>query len=390
MSYLHLSAKNIAIENYLFFCSFAPDEVPRFSQGGIAVLCRPYEARPDPSQVVVNTKADTMTAFLRFFSAQDKMSSPMNTQKARLIRKTELSSDTSDFCFEIEQGRFTGLEPGAHVDIHLGDDLVRQYSLWSWSQDGRTLNVAVKREDGGRGGSLAMHALEEGVEVAIGGPRNHFKMESHDRHVTLIAGGIGATPMVAMARELLNRGQGFRVYYLVRSKDLAAMDDKFRALGLDEWYHLHCDDTDGQFDLTAVMQSMPMGADVYTCGPEPMLNAVLESGSALRGGAIHFERFAAASDIEHAPNDSFEVEVQSTGAVYKVSTDETILDVLRTNGVHVDFGCSEGLCGSCMVDVVEGEVDHRDGILTPEEQASNSFLCTCVSRAKSDRLVLAL
>lgn len=168
------------------------------------------------------------------------------------------------------------------------------------------------------------------------------------------------------------------------------MDDKFRALGLDEWYHLHCDDTDGQFDLTAVMQSMPMGADVYTCGPEPMLNAVLEAGSALRGGAIHFERFAAASDIEHAPNDSFEVEVQSTGAVFKVLKDETILEVLRTNGVHVDFGCSEGLCGSCMVDVVEGEVDHRDGILTPEEQASNSYLCTCVSRAKSDRLVLAL
>ncbi|WP_170335551.1 PDR/VanB family oxidoreductase [Ruegeria arenilitoris] len=314
----------------------------------------------------------------------------MNTQVARLVRKTELSPDTSDFCFEILNGRFTSLEPGAHVDVHLSDDLVRQYSLWSWSQDGRMLNVAVKREDDGRGGSRTMHELEEGVELAIGGPRNHFPLESHDRHVTLIAGGIGATPLVAMARELLNRGQDFRVYYLVRSRDYAAMDKQFRALGLDEWYHLHCDDTDGPFDLAAVTQSMPMGADVYTCGPEPMLNAVLEAGTALRGGAIHFERFAPASDIEHAPNDSFEVEVQSTGTVYTVSKDETILEVLKTNGVHVDFGCSEGLCGSCMVDVVEGEVDHRDGILTPEEQATNSFLCTCVSRAKSNRLVLAL
>jgi len=106
LSYLHLRAKNIAIENYLFFCSFAPDEAPPFSKGGTTVLCPPSEARPDPSQVAVNTKADTITAFLRFFSAQDKMSSPMNTQKARLIRKTELSSDTSDFCFEIESGRW--------------------------------------------------------------------------------------------------------------------------------------------------------------------------------------------------------------------------------------------------------------------------------------------
>ncbi|MES0864276.1 PDR/VanB family oxidoreductase [Ruegeria sp. SCPT10] len=314
----------------------------------------------------------------------------MDTKSARLVRKTALSPDTSDFCFEVADGRFTGLEPGAHIDVHLSDDMVRQYSIWDWSQDGRRLNVAVKREDAGRGGSAAMHTMDEGTVVELGGPRNHFRLESHDRHVTLIAGGIGATPLVAMARELLNSGQDFRVYYLVRSRDYAAMDTQFRNLGLDEWYHLHCDDTDGQFDLSAVMQSMPMGSDVYTCGPEPLLNAILEAGSALRGGAIHFERFAAASDIEHAPNDSFEVEVQSSGAVYTVSTDDTILEVLKANGVHVDFGCSEGLCGSCIVDVVEGEVDHRDGILTPEEQASNSFMCTCVSRAKSDRLVLAL
>ncbi|UUV07836.1 PDR/VanB family oxidoreductase [Ruegeria sp. YS9] len=314
----------------------------------------------------------------------------MDTQVARLVRKTQLSPDTSDFCFEIENGRFTSLQPGAHVDIHLADDLVRQYSLWSWSQDGRVINVAVKREDEGRGGSVAMHALQDGSMVEIGGPRNHFKLESHDRHVTLIAGGIGATPLVAMARELLNRGQDFRVYYLVRSREYAAMDAQFRSLGLDEWYHLHCDDTDGQFDFASVMQSTPMGADVYTCGPEPMLNAVLEASASLRGGAIHFERFAAASDIEHDTNAEFRVEIQSTGAVYPVGKEETILEVLQNNGVQVDFGCSEGLCGSCIVDVVSGQVDHRDGILTPQERESHEFLCTCVSRAKSEKLVLKL
>lgn len=314
----------------------------------------------------------------------------MQTVKARLIEKTALSPDTSDFAFEIAEGRFQGLEAGAHVDVHLSDDLVRQYSIWSWSLDGRTLNVAVKREDGGRGGSLAMHALEEGAEVEIGGPRNHFKLGSENRYATLIAGGIGATPLVAMARELLNAGRDFQVIYLVRSKELAAMDSKFRDLGLDEWYRLHCDDTDGSFDLPALMRSLPVDSDIYTCGPEPMLNAVLDAGTAMRGGTIHFERFSAITDADHGESAGFEIELASNGAVYQVSPQETILEVLKTNGVHVDVGCSEGLCGSCMVDVVEGEIDHRDGILTPEEQATNSYMCTCVSRAKGTRLVLDL
>jgi len=314
----------------------------------------------------------------------------METKTARLLRKTPLSPDTTDFAFEVKGGRFSGLEPGAHIDVHLGDDLVRQYSLWSWSQDGRTLNVAVKREDGGRGGSLAMHALEDGAELEIGGPRNHFKLRPGEGYVTLIAGGIGATPLVAMARELLNTGRPFQVYYLVRSKALAAMDAKFRALGLNEWYHLHCDDTDGVLDLGGVLSNLPVDSDVYTCGPAPMLNAVLEAGSALRGGTIHFERFAAATDTDQDKNAAFEVEIRSSGTVLQVGAEETILDVLRSNNLPVEFGCAEGLCGSCIVDVLEGEIDHRDGILTPEEQATNEYLCTCVSRAKGKRLLLDL
>ncbi|MEC3862092.1 PDR/VanB family oxidoreductase [Mesobacterium sp. TK19101] len=314
----------------------------------------------------------------------------MDTKTAKLVRKTPLGPDTSDFLFEVEDGRVAGLEPGAHVDVHLGDGLIRQYSLWSWSQNGKQLNVAVKHEEDGRGGSAAMHALVEGDRVALGGPRNNFPLRDGDNYVTLIAGGIGATPLVAMARELLNNGRDFQVYYLVRSKAYAAMDAKFRELGLNEWYHLHCSDTHGRLDLATSLQSMPAGSDVYVCGPEPMLNAVLDAGKVMRGGTIHFERFTASSDEVHDQNGSFEVELKSTGAVFEIGAEQSILEVLQANAVHVDFGCSEGLCGSCMVDVFEGEVDHRDGILTPEEQASNRFMCTCVSRAKSARLVLNL
>lgn len=314
----------------------------------------------------------------------------MDIQHARLACKTQLSPDTADFRFELEEGRFTGLEPGAHVDIHLSDDLIRQYSIWNWDQTGKWLNVAVKCEAEGRGGSQAMHALCEGDRVGIGGPRNHFKLEETPNHKTLIAGGIGATPIYAMAHHLLNQQADFRVYYLVRSRDYAAMHEQFQSLELGDRYHLHCDDKDGLFDFSSVMLAIPMSGDIYTCGPEPMLNAVFESGSALRGGTIHFERFTAATDMEHAPNETFEIEVESTGAVYTVSKEQTILEVLQENGIHVDYGCSEGLCGSCMVDVVEGEVDHRDGILSPEEQATNEYMCVCVSRAQSKKLLLRL
>lgn len=138
------------------------------------------------------------------------------------------------------------------------------------------------------------------------------------------------------------------------------------------------------------MQDLPFDCNVYTCGPEPMLNAVLDAGRSMRGGKIHFERFAAAAGVQHAKAEGFEIELKSSGAVFQVGAEDTILSVLQANDVPVEFGCSDGLCGSCIVDVVVGEVDHRDGILTPEEKADNAFLCTCVSRARSDRLVLDL
>lgn len=314
----------------------------------------------------------------------------MDTQRARLIRKTQLSPDIADFRFEPTGERFTGLEAGAHVDVHLGDSLIRQYSIWDWDHSGKWLNVAVKLETDGRGGSQAMHALQDGAALEIGGPRNNFALQDTDRHITLIAGGIGATPIHAMAHYLRNKQADFRVYYLARAREHAAFDAQFRSLGLNEWYHLHCDDEDGMFDFARVMQTVPAGGDIYTCGPEPMLQAVLDAGTGLRGGSIHFERFAASADMEHAPNAVFEVEIESSGAVFQVTENQTILGVLRDNGIHVDYGCSEGLCGSCIVDVASGDIDHRDAVLSPEEQAANEFMCLCVSRARSRRLVLRL
>ncbi|MFC4352186.1 PDR/VanB family oxidoreductase [Fodinicurvata halophila] len=314
----------------------------------------------------------------------------MNSHRARLIEKTDLSREVAGLRFQVLDGQLDCLEPGAHVDIGLAPDLVRQYSLCSWDTEGRWFDIAVKHEPEGRGGSIAMHALRIGDEVEIGGPRNNFALAETRKHITLIAGGIGVTPILPMVRELQLSGADFRVFYVVRSQDHAAMDPQFRQMDLGERYHLHCSETDGRFDIAAVMQTLPVGGDVYVCGPEPMLDEVLNTGSELRGGAIRFERFAAAATFAQAPNDSFEVELQASGKVLTIGPEESILDVLREHGVPVEFGCHEGLCGTCMVDVVDGEVDHRDGVLSPDEQETNAFMCVCVSRAKSERLVLQL
>lgn len=313
----------------------------------------------------------------------------MDKRRARLVRKRQLSSETLDFRFELQDGRLADAEPGAHVDIHLPNDLLRQYSLWDWDEQGRWFNVAVKLEADGRGGSKAMHALQEGSSVGISGPRNNFQLQPGDNHKTLIAGGIGATPIYAMANQLARARADFRVHYVVRSRAYAAFDAAFRSLAPSLCYRLHCTNEESPFDLPAVLRSVPPGGDVYACGPERMLNAVQDGRSLLRGGKVHLERFVA-RERDFAPKEAFEIEVQSSGAVYKVARDQTILQVLRDQGVQVDCGCTEGLCGSCIVDVVSGEVDHRDSVLSPEEQASHEFLCVCVSRALSSRLVLGL
>ncbi|MGP7795659.1 PDR/VanB family oxidoreductase [Sphingomonas sp. CLY1604] len=308
----------------------------------------------------------------------------------RLIRKTRLSADIAEFRFEPLEGRIAGLEPGAHVDLRLSDDLIRQYSLCDWDPDGAWLAVAVKREASGRGGSQAMHALVEGVTIELGGPRNHFALQDSDRAVLLIGGGIGATPILAMARHLAARSADFRLAYLTRTRDDAALDGAFGALGVGDAYRLHCDAADGLCDIDALIADHPADGHIYVCGPEPMLAAVLNAGERLKRPNIHFERFAAAPDALGGPTEAFEVRIASSGDTYRIGPGETILGVLRSANYDVEFGCSEGMCGSCIVNVLDGEVDHRDSVFQGDEREQNDYMCICVSRAKTGKLTLDL
>lgn len=305
-----------------------------------------------------------------------------------------MTEDVTRFTFAAVDEPFPACSAGSHVNVHLPDGLIRSYSLIDWDLDGRRVCVGVKRDLDGRGGSIAVHDLEVGCELQITPPCNNFPLRAGAGPVVLIGGGIGITPLYAMACELGAEGRTFDLHYIVRTRHLAAFDAPARVLGLGARYHLHCDDTDGLCDFRALLSSYPSETDYYVCGPERMLQAVQEASEELDRGTVFFERFAApppaAVDETRSPGRAFRVAISSSGQEYDVPTDKSILQVLREAGHDIDYACSEGACGTCVVDVVEGQIDHRDSILTDVEREAQDCLCVCVSRACSPRLVLDL
>lgn len=309
---------------------------------------------------------------------------------ARLVGSTPLSGDVTRFTFEAVDASFPDCAAGAHIDVHLPNGLIRNYSLTDWEPDGRRVSVAVKLEPAGQGGSVAMHALEAGSDLRVSRPRNTFSLRSEAEPIVLVGGGIGITPLYAMARSLRAAGRSFELHYLVRTHALAAFDGQLRELGLGEAYQLHCDDADGPPEFQSLLKAHPSNTHYYVCGPEAMLGAVRSASEDLRRGTVFFERFSAVPQADNGPQESFRVAVRSTGEELAVPAEKSILEVLRDAGHDVDYACSEGACGTCITDVLEGEIDHRDSILTDEERADGDCMCICVSRARCARLVLDL
>jgi vanillate O-demethylase ferredoxin subunit len=310
---------------------------------------------------------------------------------ARLAQVTALSPDTSAFRFEAVTGTpFATATAGGHLDIHLGPDLLRQYSLWDWDPAGSWATVAVKREENGRGGSAAMHQLREGAQVMLTGPRNAFALNEAASHHLLIAGGIGVTPLYAMAKTLTAQGKTPSVLYLTRNPKTAAFLPLLQALPLGDNLKVSYSDSEGMTDFQALFKSLPATTEVYVCGPEPMLQAILDASKLLPEGHVKFERFSAAPEQVEGENRAFTVALKRSGLEIEVPADKTLLDCLLDADVEVDFGCSEGICGACITDVISGEIDHRDGILNDEEKAKGDCMCVCVSRAKAGKLVLDL
>jgi ferredoxin-NADP reductase len=275
--------------------------------------------------------------------------------------------------------------PGAHIDLLLGDDLVRQYSLCSSPADAAAYRVAVLRTQESRGGSVAVHGLTEGDPLRIRGPRNNFPLHSARRYV-FIAGGIGITPLLPMIEAAETTGADWHLWYGGRTRDSMAYLPVLEKYG--DRVTLVPQDEKGLLDLGSVLGTPDSQSLVYCCGPEPLLNAVEGACATWPHGSLHLERFAAKEVEREGDDESFEIVLQRSGLTMAVPPDTSVFQAMRDAGVSVLGSCLEGICGTCETGVLEGEVDHRDSVLDPDEQAEMDCMMVCVSRCRGDRLVL--
>jgi cytochrome P450/ferredoxin-NADP reductase len=281
--------------------------------------------------------------------------------------------------------------PGSHIDIECGGpELSRQYSLCGDPGD-VALEIAVLREEEGRGGSAWIHAnVRTGDRLKIRGPRNHFRMDESLTKVILIAGGIGITPVSAMARRAKTLGMDYELHYSGRSRSTMAFIEQLAALH-GERLHVYASDEGSRNDLRTLLAHPQPDCQIYACGPVRMLAALEESCAGWPADALRTEHFVStAGALDPAKEQAFEVELKDSGIVISVAADQTLLAALRAANVDVQSDCEEGLCGSCEVRVLAGKVDHRDVVLTRAERETNAKMMTCCSRAQSGRLVLEI
>lgn len=275
-------------------------------------------------------------------------------------------------------------EPGAHVDLLLGPGLERQYSLCGDPADRSGWRIAVLREPDGRGGSAHVHGrLGPGDTVRARGPRNHFPLEPA-RHYRFIAGGIGITPILPMPAAAEAAGADWTLLYGGRTRASMAFTGELARYG--GRVTIAPEDETGLLDLPSVLDGLPPDTLVYCCGPGPLLDAVEQRCPA---GVLRVERFRP-KERGTGPGGAFEVVLARSGRTLSVPPDVSVLDAVRAAGVQVLYSCTEGTCGTCETDVLEGEPDHRDSVLTEDERAAGETMLICVSRCRGARLVLDL
>lgn len=316
----------------------------------------------------------------------------MQETEQRLARVAAIARPAKDvLVFDLvaaDRRPLAPFSPGSHIDVFAPNGQMRQYSLCGDAADASRYVIAVKREDQGRGGSRSMHrSLEVGSPLAFAGPRNFFALRAGAAHSIFIAGGIGITPIRSMILALQSAGESWELHYCARSVAHAAFLAEIRALAptrvkpyLSEAPLL---------DAGALLRDVRPGAHVYCCGPEGLMAAVRAAAAHWPEGHVHFEWFAAPK-AEWPENNAFEIGLARSGLVLRVPADRTILQVVREHGVEVMSACEEGVCGTCETAVLEGEPEHRDMLLSPQERAAGRCMMICISRAKSSKLVLDL
>ncbi|MGO3740287.1 MAG: PDR/VanB family oxidoreductase [Marinomonas foliarum] len=309
-----------------------------------------------------------------------------------LVKKRELHTD-SVVVLELEAMNGEALpsfEAGAHIDLHLGDDLIRQYSLCGDPADTRVYRLGVLKDPDSRGGSEAVHLnLLEGTELTISSPRNHFPLIAGATRSILIGGGIGITPMISMAYALSAEKQAFELHYCGRARETSGFVDELGTVYFSSHVTLHFD-TDGddaKLNLANILKDADAQTHLYVCGPNGFMEWVMSSAKALGmpDENVHKEFFNVEVDTGGS---SFEVFAEQSGITVQVGENESISTALKAAGVKVQVSCEQGTCGTCLCDVTEGIPDHRDVYLTDEEKEDNDQITLCCSRSLTPRLVL--
>lgn len=284
------------------------------------------------------------------------------------------------------------VEAGAHIELHLADRLQRSYSLLNVPGETQRYQIAVHLSPDSKGGSRYLHdSVREGDVILASAPRNHFPLDESARHSCLIAGGIGITPLLSMMQRLNALGRSWELHYCARTPAHAAYLPEVRALAAagGRACHLHFDQVrDGRpLDIVALVASLPPDSQLYCCGPGRMLES-FEAATAHCPERRHVEYFGAKA--EAAVAGGFTVELARSGLTLAVPAGKSILDMVLAAGIAVPTSCREGICGSCETRILEGEADHRDALLSAEEQAQHKSMMICCSGSRSSRLVLDL
>jgi len=289
-----------------------------------------------------------------------------------------------------EGGELPAYAPGAHIDLHLGNGLVRSYSLCGAPEQRDRYVVGVLNDRASRGGSRYVHEqLRVGATLPVTAPRNHFALDESAAHTVLVAGGIGITPIACMARRLAQLGRSFELLYCARSRAEAAFLDELEQYG--DALRLHLDEEQGGApDLAARLAGHAPDTHFYCCGPGPMLQAFESACAGLGYQNVHIERFAADPAVSAVQEGEYTVELARCGKRLTVPAGKALLDALLEAGVEVDHSCREGVCGSCETRVLEGLPEHRDSVLSKNERESGKTMMVCVSGCKGARLVLDL
>lgn len=281
------------------------------------------------------------------------------------------------------------VEAGAHIDVHLPNGMVRQYSLCQNPNDTGRFRLGILRDAESRGGSVcAFDDLKVGSQLQVSEPKNLFPL-LQSPHTILVGGGIGITPLITMAYQLYHQGASFELHYCGTSPEQCAFVDEIKkgVLGAFTRFHFKSAGANHREFFQTAIQDIRKDSHIYTCGPNGFMDWMINLATTQHfpEQQIHKEHFQV--DVETS-GDAFEVVAQRSGKTILVHAEETILHALAREGIEIEMSCEQGVCGTCMCDVIEGEPDHRDVYFTDEEKISNEQILVCCSRSKSARLVL--